>query len=150
MLLSARRSCFETWHARMLLLLEFQLARVALQAGRHRERRVELRPARAHPSATGTVRQQRSVELGNDHVIAGLPRLGEQAAEGSENHRVAGADFVVIHPDAIAENEEEAVVVRAARQPAHQPAAALFAAPLPFNRRGIRLALVPATGLRGA
>src|SRR6188474_2302776 len=102
-------------------LLKLQLPGIALQAGRHRERRVELGPARAHPSATGTGRQQRSVEIRNDHVIAGLPRLGKNAAVGIENHRVAGADFVVIHPDAVAENEEESVVVRAARQPAHQP-----------------------------
>ena len=45
-------------------------------------------------------------EVGDDHVVPGFPVLGKDVAVGVENHSVAGADFAVVGPDPVAENEK--------------------------------------------
>jgi len=83
------------------------------------------------------------VEVGDDHRVGSFPGLDEKAAIGVENHRVARANLVVIHAQAVAENEEQAVVVRAPGQPAQQPPASLVAAKLVLDRGRIMVAIVP-------
>src|SRR5690606_28082212 len=105
-------------------LLELQLARRALESGWLRERRVEFGAPGLDPDAPGGVLQEGSVEVRHDHRVSRLGRFDEDAAIRVEDHRVAGADLVVVDADPVAEDQEQAVVMRATRQPAHEPAAA--------------------------
>ncbi len=104
---------------------------------------VQLRPPRGDPALAGGVFQEGGVEVGDDHRVFGLPGLGENASVWIEDHRVAGANLVVVHAHAIAEDDEHSVVVRAGGQPAQQPAAALVAAKLGLDGRGIGVTVVP-------
>jgi len=72
----------------------------------------------------------RGAEVGqirDDHVVTQRPRLRDDLTIGVEHHRVAGADLIVVRADAVAEEQKHAVVVRPARQPAHEPRPALGA-----------------------
>jgi hypothetical protein len=62
---------------------------------------------------------------------------------GLSKRKHAGADLVVIDAYAVAENEEHAVVVRAGRQPAHQPGSALGPAQFGLDGGGVGVAVVP-------
>src|SRR2546426_2776948 len=55
----------------------------------------------------------------------------------------AGADLIVVRADAVAEQQEHAVVVRPTREPAHEPRPALGAAQLRLAGRGILMPTSP-------
>src|SRR5205085_1956945 len=75
--------------------------------------------------------------------VGGLPGFGEDAPVGVEDHGFAGANLIVIHTDAVAEDKEQAVVMGATGQPAHEPAAAFVAAKFAFDSGGIGVAIIP-------
>jgi hypothetical protein len=109
----------------------------------YRQWSVQLGTTGLDPALTGAHLKQRRVQVGHDHVIASLPGFGQDAPVRVKDHRVACANFVVVHPDAIAVDQENAVVVRAGRQPAHQPAPALGAAQFGLDGGGVCVAVLP-------
>ena len=125
------------------LFLKLDFPRGALLSGALCEWTVKFRPPGANPKTAGRVLQQARVQVCHHHRIGGGGRLGEDPAIRVENHRVAGADFIVVDPDAVAENEKQTVVVRAARQPPQEPTPPLIAKKLTFNRRRIAVAISP-------
>ena len=60
---------------------------------------------------------------GDDDVVAEGVGLGEDLAEGVEDHRVAVLDGVVVDADGVGEDVVEAVFVGAGREPAQEPLA---------------------------
>src|SRR5687768_2338152 len=58
-------------------LCKLQFPRVAFEAGGHCERGVKIRSAGADPASAGAVGEQAGVEVGDDHVVRGLPCFGE-------------------------------------------------------------------------
>src|SRR2546430_822351 len=95
------------------LLVEPDRARVPLTSCRHSQRRVQLGPARGDPSPAGALIEERSVEFGNDHVVAGLPGFHQHAAIRVEDHRVACADLVIVDTYPVTEYQKQPVVMRA-------------------------------------
>ena len=87
------------------------------------------------------------VEIGDDHLIGGAARLGENPAVGIEDHGIAGANLVIIDTDAIAEEEEEPIVVGAGRQPAHKPASSFGSIQFCLDRRRILKTTLPERGV---
>src|SRR5262249_58607961 len=69
--------------------------------------------------------------------------LGDHLTIGVEHHRVAGADLVVVGTDAVAEQQEHAVVVGSTRKPAHEPTSPLGPAQLRLARRRVFMSTCP-------
>jgi hypothetical protein len=62
---------------------------------------------------------------------------------GLSKRKRAGADLVVVYPDPVAVDQEQPVVVRARRQPAHEPTSALGATQLGLDGSGVGVAVLP-------
>ena len=75
--------------------------------------------------------------------VVGDRGFGEGAAEGVDDHGVAGADFVAVDADPVGEEVEDAVVVGAGGEPAEEPAAAFVAFELGLDGVGVFVAVVP-------
>ncbi|MOA70030.1 hypothetical protein D3C78_1986020 [compost metagenome] len=67
------------------------------------------------PAASGTERDQRQIKFRRDHLIFRRPGFRQNTAIGVEDHRIAGANFVVIAAHTIAEQNKKAIVMSASR-----------------------------------
>src|SRR3979411_2727 len=103
------------------LLLKLQLARIPLVSRPNRERSVELGTAGPDPPSSRRRLEQARIQVSDDHRVRSLVSFCQEASVRVENHRVTGADLIVVDPHAIAEYQEEAVVMRPAGKPPHQP-----------------------------
>ncbi len=126
-----------------LVMIEPYGPRVLLLPGSLSQRMVQLRPAGPHPTDARAARAERWIKVRDHHVVGSLPGLGQNAAVGIQNHGISGADLIVVRPDTVAENVEQAVVVGPRRQPTHEPATAFVAAQFGLDRGGVLCAVVP-------
>lgn len=63
------------------------------------------------PAPSGGQWQEFEIQTRDDHIVAGCGALGDDPAVGIDDHGVAGAYFVVVAADPIAEDDEDAVVM---------------------------------------
>ena len=78
---------------------------------RLREQAIVAPGGAADPAAACGERQEIEVEIGDHEHVLRLPGLRDDPAIAIDDHGVAGADFSVILADAVAEQQEIAVVM---------------------------------------
>src|SRR5690606_2803843 len=111
----------------VVVVLETDQPGVLFLAGGDGEAAVKLGSAGFDPADPRRPLAEAGVEVCDDQVVPCPTGFADDPAVAVEDHRVAGSHFVVVGADAVAEHQEQAVVVRPRREPAHQPAAAFVA-----------------------
>src|SRR5579875_3234565 len=125
------------------LFLELQAARVFLAAGAFGQGAIKLRTAGFQECLADARSNERAIKVRDHHIVARFRSLSQDAAVRINDHRIARANLVVINAYAVAEDQKNAVVVRAAGKPSHQPATAFWAEELALDGFGVLRALVP-------
>src|ERR1700730_4823031 len=125
------------------LLLKLQLARVPLVSRPDGERSVELGTPGPDPPSSRRCLEQAGIQVSDDHRVRSLVSFCQDASVRIENHCVTGADLIVVHSHTIAEYQEQAVVMRAAGKPPHQPSPPLVTAEFALNRGRVRKSVGP-------
>ena len=87
-------------------VIEAHRAGVFLETRRSGEHAVEFGTPGSDPALTRVFFEQGEVEVGNDHVIIGLPGLNDRSSVGIEYHRVPGPDLIIIKTDSVAIDEK--------------------------------------------